>query len=88
MKKEVIYFRYNNESEIEDILDDLITYTIPNRNQRFYCDLYSETVNLNDLIKYIKKSKCHFRIITSKKDISLVNNNMSKLVNAGKVKIL
>ena len=43
---------------------------------------------LQELIKDIKKSKCHFRIITSENDVLLVTHNMSKLVNDGKVKIL
>ena len=30
MLKEIIYFSCNNKSEIEDILDDLITYSAPN----------------------------------------------------------
>ena len=67
------------------ILDDLITYSAPNKNQKFYHDLYPETTNLDELIKDIKKSKCHFRIITSENDVLLVTHNMSKLVNDGKV---
>ena len=43
---------------------------------------------MDELIKDIKKSKCHFRIITSENDVLLVTHNMSKLVNDGKVKIL
>lgn len=88
MLKEIIYFSCNNKSEIEDILDDLITYSAPNKDQEFYYDLYPETANLDELIKDIKKSKCHFRIITSENDVLLVTHNMSKLVNDGKVKIL
>ena len=72
MLKEIIYFSCNDKSEVENILDDLITYSVPNKDQEFYYDLYPETVNLNDLIKYIKKSKCHFRIITSENDVKLV----------------
>lgn len=87
-EKEIIYFSCNNKSEIEDILDDLITYSAPNKDQEFYYDLYPETANLDELIKDIKKSKCHFRIITSENDVLLVTHNMSKLVNDGKVKIL
>lgn len=87
MLKEMIYFSCNNESEIEDILDDLITYTLP-RNGKFYYDLYPETEKLEYLIEYIKRSKCNFRIITSENDVLLVIHNMSKLVNDGKVKIL
>lgn len=34
-EKEIIYFSCNNESEIEDILDDLITYSDPNKIKNF-----------------------------------------------------
>ncbi len=88
MQKEVIYFRCNNEAEVEDILDDLITYSIPNRNGKFYYDLYPETKKLEYLIKYIKRSRYVFQIITSEKDFLLANHDISTLVNGGKVKIL
>lgn len=88
MKKEIIYFSCNDQSEVEVILDDLITYSIPNKNGKFYYDLYPEAENLEHLIEYIKRSRCFFRIITSEKDLSLVTKNMSKLVSDKKVKIL
>ena len=62
MLKEIIYFSCNNKSEIEDILDDLITYSDPNKNQKFYHDLYPETANLDELIKDIKNQNVTFEL--------------------------
>lgn len=35
MLKEIIYFSCNNKSEIEDILDDLITYSALTKTKNF-----------------------------------------------------
>lgn len=87
MQKEVIYFRYHDESEIEDIINNLQRHAKPNRNIYIYYDSYTGTESLDWLIFDINNLKYNFRIIAPEKSHILPNDNLVNLINNGKAKI-